>query len=112
MKKDKIETLLGFALRAGKIKFGADSTDAGKRAYVTVVCGTLSPGTLDKVLKNCGEKAVPVLQTDKPLQDIVHRNNCKVVSVTDRQMAEAVLNEISENYRLLVTGGNRIDNDQ
>lgn len=99
MEKDKIESLLGFAVKAGKLVYGADSLETTRtRVYVVFTCSTASDNTKQKVRKIASAKHIPMLITKKELQYIVSRKNCKVIGVTDKQMAEAMLARLNENY--------------
>ncbi len=44
---------------------------------------------------------MPVVLSDNMLENAVGRKNCKVVAVLDKQMSEAMLLRLGENYRLI-----------
>lgn len=99
MEKDKIESLLGFAVKAGKLVYGADSLETTRtRVYAVFTCSTASENTRQKVRKLTSAKRIPMVITKNELQYIVSRKNCKVIGVTDRQMAEAMLARVNESY--------------
>ncbi len=112
MQKDKIESLVGFAVKAGKIVYGADGISrAKKNLYLTLVCNSISQKSLKYVLRECKRRKLAVIKTEKPLEDVVYKKNCKVITVSDKQMSEAILKEVNENYQLLLNlGGDDIDN--
>lgn len=103
--QDKIKTLTGFAIKAGKVIFGADNIYlSGKRKYVILVCRTASERTVSRLINNCS--SVPILKckyTD--LSEIVFRENCKVLAVTDRQMSQAMLNSYNNGMYDLISEG-------
>ena len=99
--RDKIDSLIGFAIKAGKVIYGGDTFESSrKRCYLIVMCRTTADNTQKKVLYTASEKNIPVIFSEKPLQDAVGRNNCKVIAVTDKQMAQAMIKHTNENYRL------------
>lgn len=88
---DKIKSLTGFAIKAGKIIFGSDNIVSAKRKYLIIVCRTLSENGLNRLKNNCS--SVPLLKcVYADLSEVVYRNNCKAIAFTDKQMSEAVLN--------------------
>ena len=102
MQRDKIESLLGFAVKAGKIIYGSDNIEVVKRRYfLVIICNTLAENSRKKVLKAASDKKVPVILSANELQYTVNRRNCKAVAITDRQMSEAMLKMTNENYRLI-----------
>lgn len=100
--KDKVESLLGFAVKAGKIIYGSDKISAAKtKYYIIFLCDTAAENTKKHVLAVAKDKSVPVITPDTQLQDLVYRKNCKALAVTDRQMAEAMLGMLGDNYHLI-----------
>ena len=98
---DKVETLLGFAMRAGKVVFGTDSIERyHKRMYLILMCGTLAENSRSKILNAYGKVPKVISRTAK-LSDITHRQGVKALAVTDRQMAEAIINNMNGSYQLV-----------
>lgn len=101
MQKSKIESLLGFAVKAGKVLYGSDSLSSPKaRYYVICMCRTTAPNTQKKVAATAQLRSVPILVAEKELQYTVGRKNCKVLAITDKQMSEAMLKGTDEEYHL------------
>lgn len=102
VQKDKVDSLLGFAVKAGKLLYGSDTLETARKAvYLIVLCGTTAENTRKKVLELAAKKNIPVLEAQNALQDTVTRCNCKVIAVTDRQMANAMQEYAGQNYRLI-----------
>ena len=101
MATDKVETLLGFAIKSGNVVFGSDSIEhCRKRMYLIILCGTLAVNSREKLLRAYG--GVPkVISGVLKLEDITHRIGVKALAVTDRQMAQAILNNMNGSYRLV-----------
>lgn len=102
MQKDKVESLLGFAVKAGKIIYGSDKILAVKTKYYLIfLCNTTAENTRNRVLAVAKDKSVPVISPKTELQNLVYRKNCKALAITDKQMSEAILNMLGENYHLI-----------
>lgn len=91
---------MGFAVKSGKIVFGFDNLCETTKKVKVVVC---SPSTNDKVkqkLKSlCDYKKWNLVETDEPLESLIHRDNCKVVGLLDKGMAQAILD--IENIKII-----------
>ena len=96
---DKVVSILGFAMKAGKVLYGCDSIERyHKRKYLMLLCGTLSENSREKIVRSqTGVPAVVVRQTT--VADMTHRAGCKAIAVTDKQMAQAMLNNMNGTYQ-------------
>ena len=102
MQKDKIDSLLGFAVKAGKLLYGCDTLESVRKpVYLIIVCQTLADNTRKRVLAVAERKNIPVAQSTNALENAVGRQNCKVISVTDKQMAKAMRGYMGQNYSLI-----------
>ena len=102
VQKDKAESLIGFAVKAGHVLYGIDTVEAArKKLYLIVLCDTVAENTRKKALSVAAAKHVPVIVSRNELQYTVGRKNCKVLAVTDRQMAEAIVTLHGENYHII-----------
>lgn len=103
MQKDKIETIIGFAVKAGKMSFGADNLGVSARKIRLIF---MSESVSEKTAKRVKELSVtckiPLIFTKKDFSEIVFKQNCKVAGLTDNQMSKYILNNINENYQLYV----------
>ena len=102
---DKLKSMLGFAMKAGKVLFGSDNLLAnGKRKYLIVICKSLSENGINRLVNNAS--TVPIIKTkNQLLSELTHKDNCKAIAFTDKQMANAVLNSYNNNeYELLSEG--------
>ena len=102
---DKIESLLGFAVRAGKILYGFDNIETmRKKRYLLIFDKTASERLARHVQTYAQSKKLPLLKVKhKKLEDLVNKLNCKVVALTDKQMSEAILKFVNENYEVLTS---------
>ena len=91
-KKTKVETFLGFSIRAGKCRFGTNAIATLKKAYLIITCNTTSQNSLDKINKIAKKFGCIVLKTAKhTLSELTHKENAKVVAITDKTLANALL---------------------
>lgn len=100
---DKIASLIGFAVKSGKIIYGLESLEEGKRKrYLIVCCHTLSERAKIGVKKVAQRDGVFIVETKtRKLEDIVYKKNCKVIGISNKQMADAIINYITEDYSLI-----------
>lgn len=102
-KPDKVETLLGFAIKAGKVVFGTDRIEAyRKKIYLIIMCETLSENGKNKI-RAMADKVKVLQSTEKKVEEMTHRIGCKVIAVVDRQFAGAIEAAANGTYRLVTT---------
>ncbi len=101
MATDKIQTMLHFAIRAGKTVFGTDQIVLSRKKKVIVFCSTLSENSTKKMLKD--NPNTPIIRSILPLEQILSRSG-KAIAVTDSNMADQILKNINDNYELVSEG--------
>ncbi len=96
---DKVVSILGFAMKSGKVLYGCDSIERyHKQKYLMILCDSLAENAREKILRSqVGVPTVIVRQTT--VADITHRPGCKAVAITDKQMAQAMLNNMNGTYQ-------------
>ena len=101
MQKDKVESILGFAIKAGKVIFGADSIERyHKKKHLIIMCKTLATNTREKLLRT--NPGVPAIVSHGiEVEELTHKLNCKVIAVTDKQMAQAILTNKNGTYQVV-----------
>ncbi len=109
MEKSKVETYLGFCIRARKIIFGAELISRQKKGIkLLMVDGGTGASTL-KTIVNAGRvHGCPILETEVgALGALTHRPAVKGLAVTDEQLAKAILSVADgENIKLYSGGSN------
>ncbi len=102
---DKVESILGFAVRAGKVIYGIENVEhLRKKRYLMLICNSLSERSVRKCIAVADAGKVPLLQVkNKPLEELVHKTNCKVIAIGDKQMSQAILKFRNENYEVLTS---------
>lgn len=98
---DKISTYIGFCLRARKITLGSGSIDLLKKGvYLVLVCSSASENTFKLAVKYKNRFKCPLIVCKVGLENVVHREGCKVAAVRDIQLAKAICDNVCENYEL------------
>ena len=91
--KRKFDTFIGFSVKAGKIVYGTDNlTQFRRKLRLIIVDNDVSPRTLKTLREVAEAKACPIysMVSDK-LEDIVFKTNCKVIGLTDMNLAQAII---------------------
>lgn len=97
---DKIISYIGFAIRARKIKMGVNACNTIKGGVgLFVLCHTAQKNTVKEAISLAKKHGVKiVLSKTYLLEDVVHKENCKLVAILDRQLSKAILNNLNEHF--------------
>ena len=109
MEKSKIETYLGFCIRAGKIVFGVDRLEKQKKGvHLILVDGGVGKNSLKPALLAKDRLRCPLVTTENGvLGETLHRPAVKVAAITDEHLASAILSVVGgEPQFKLYSGGN------
>lgn len=97
----KVESYLGFCLRARKITLGGGSIDTVKKGvYLIIVCSTASENTFNLAIKYKNRFSCPLMVCNKGLENAVHRAGCKIAAVRDAELARAICENADGDYEL------------
>ena len=89
---NKIKAMLGFAVKSGKIVFGLDNLLETRKNIKLVVCSpTTSENNKEKLKMLCEYKKWKLVETSEKLEDLIHRDNCKIVGLIDGGMSSEIL---------------------
>lgn len=103
--RSKIETFIGFAIKARAFVVGGNAIATVKKAYLLLLCASASDNTKKLAQKYCKKLHCDLLLTHKPLEDLCGKENCKIAVITDKNLANAVLMNKDENFSVY-SGGN------
>ena len=114
--RNKAETFIGFAVRAGKFRSGANTLATLKKAYLILVCGTAAENTKNLAVKYAAKYRCRAFCTSGiGLSEIAHKDGIKIAAVTDLSLANAIIanaapyfTELSERDRTKTTALNTI----
>ncbi len=105
-KKSKVLTFIGFALRARGVKCGVNAVATIKNSCeVMILCKTASNNTFDDAVK-LAKKLSAKLYVSKNylIEDVVNKQNCKLIAITNKELAVAIIENIDENFALYSGG--------
>ena len=111
MIKSKVETYLGFCVRAGKIVFGTTEIERKKKGvYLLLADGGIGKNSL-KIMGNMQSRLdCPFYLTKESgaLGEYLHKPAVKAVAITDKNLASAILSdaECEQNFKLYPGGIN------
>ncbi len=109
MTKGKIETYIGFCIRARKLLFGVDNIEKQRKGVYLILADEALGDNSYKVLKKSKEKFdCPLLTASKGvLAAHTYREKVKAVAVTDKNLAAAILSALDcEPQYKFYSGGN------
>ena len=105
----KIETYLGFCLKAGKATLGVDGIERLKKPpCLLLIDATLGENSAAKMGKPPQTFACPMLGCKESLGDLLHRPACKAAALSEKNLADAVMAEAEKSgtFKLLREVGN------
>lgn len=94
----KIGSYIGFCIKKGAVIYGLDALEVmNKRVYLVLASCSIGKNTRKSLIRFLEKKNVSAFITvTESLEDVCHRS-CKVIGITDKGLAEAIINKISEN---------------
>ena len=96
--KGKAETFIGFAVRAGKFRSGANTLATLKKAYLILVCETAAENTVKIALKYGAKYRARIFKTcGVELSALAHKDGIKIAAITDLSLAKAVIDNAEPN---------------
>ncbi len=101
--RSKIETFIGFSLRARKVVCGVNAVRAQRRGVcLLMLCGSASENTVKDALSLAKRFQAPLIRVKNGnLADLVLKENCKLAAFTDANLADAILKHCDDNFELV-----------
>lgn len=88
----KITSYLGLAIRAGKTIFGVDAlVEKQRRRRVIIMCPSTGENTAKQVRAYALKTQSPLVVLEGVTIEEILKKNCKVITVTDQNLAKAIL---------------------
>ena len=103
--RSKVETFIGFAIKSRSISMGSNTIATLKRAYLIIVCDSASEGTKKTAQSYANKFSCPLMVSKTLIEDIVFKENCKILAITDKNLAKAIIENQNENFSIS-SGGN------
>lgn len=105
MVRSKIKSYLGFCIKARKIALGSGSIEAIKgKAFLIIVSADGAKNTQKLAIKYMNRFSCPLIVCKFGFEDAVNRPNCKIAAVRDENLANAILENLDDNYQLYAGG--------
>lgn len=101
----KIQTFIGFSIKARKITFGANACLMLKKANLIMVGNDGSENCKKQAQKISNKLGCPLVLSNQPLELIVGKPNCKIIAFTDKALSKAILDNLNEDFSIYL-GGN------
>ena len=103
MDTKKIESYLGFALRAGRLALGLNTIETIKKGVYCMLLEEAAAKNSQKQARKLRARLDCPLIVIKDLGALVKREGCKVVALQDESLAGAILSE-AEKQGILIEG--------
>ena len=84
---------------------GSNSVGTLKKAFLIIVCNSASEGTKKLASSYANKFSCPLMLSKILLEDITLKENCKLVAVTDKNLAKAIIENQDDNFSIS-SGGN------
>ena len=98
-KKTKAQTFIGFAIRAKKYRIGMNAVQTLKSINLLIVCCSASENTKEQAQKVASKYHCPMIITNEiKLEQITFKENSKVMAITDKSLAKAILDNCKNDF--------------
>ena len=95
MNINKVKTYIGFAIKSRKIIFGYDNIISyNKKQNLILVSPTSSDKVSEKLIKFASINNIKIIKTSETVEELVGRENCKMISIIDESLSNAIIKEI------------------
>lgn len=107
MAQSKAGTFIGFCIKAGKISLGSNAIGTlRKNVYLLIIDGSAAKNSYRYALKYKNRFNCPLLVCKEGFEDVVHKPFCRLAAISDKNLAEAIINSGDNNYELYTGGSN------
>lgn len=98
----KVFSYIGFAIKSGKYKLGENSVSTIKKAHLIIICNSASTNAVDKAKQYAKKFRCEIIATvNKPLQEYVCKPNIKIMAITDKSLAKAIIDNKGQDFIIL-----------
>ena len=100
MQRSKILSYLGFAIKSGNLRTGVNAVATLKRVNLLIVCKTASQNTVKDAEKLAIKFGCPLVESAISVEEITGKENCKLMAVTDENLANAIIDNLDDSFKL------------
>ncbi len=105
MAKDKVNTFIGFCVKARKITLGSGAIDTLRGGvYLLIICSSSAKNTWRLALKYKNRFGCPLMVCKCGLENAVNKPGCKIAAVKDKNLANAIFANACEEYEIYAGG--------
>ncbi len=104
MQRSKILSYLGFAKKSGNLRTGVNTVSTLKKAYALIICSGASENTVNEAKKLSQKFFCPLIVSRLSVEELTGKENCKLMAVTDENLAKAIIDNTDENFTILSGG--------
>lgn len=99
MNANKIDSYIGFAVKSNKVIFGLEMLMRAKRPpYVVLYDAKLGANSLKNLRYYCDKNNVKSVElSENHLNDLLKRQNVKILSINDESLANAILSSVGQS---------------
>lgn len=96
MNINKLRTYLGFSIKSGKVVFGFDNLlKLKKLPFIILISSTQNEKVTNKIFEFGKKEEIVVIKLNElKLEDLVYRDNCKVIGILDFNLAKVISEEL------------------
>ena len=87
---------INLAKKAGAVIYGIDNIINNKNIILILLCPTASSNLVDKTLNFVNKKNIKLIKLQDSLDKILNTTNCKVIGITNKQLATQIENLLKE----------------
>lgn len=89
---------MGFALRKKCVVKGFNAVSYAKGVKLLLLCSSASENAKKEARSLAVRLHCPLLEVKPLLAELVHKENCKLAAITDRDLARAISENTDENF--------------
>ena len=105
MANSKIETYIGFCIRAGKISVGSGAISTLKGGVkLLILDGTAAKNSMRLALKFKNRFNCPLIICKTGFGRVVNREGAKLAAIRDEELSKAILQNLDQNFELYPGG--------
>lgn len=98
VRDDSWTKYVGLAIRAGAVQFGIDNISSSREpVYLIVMSEATASQNLKKKVDNfIANKNSKLVKLDVDLDEYLHTTNCKVIGITNKNLADQIYSFLKE----------------
>ncbi len=101
MATGKIESYIGFCIRARKIFYGSGAISTLRGGAELIICDNSAAKNTKRMVKKFQNRFnCTVMYCISGFERAVNKEGCKIVALRDKSLAEAIISSADENYKI------------